>query len=204
MRKYLLITYVSLILGCSENEKTKIGIQPFDKFNASLIDTIVQSIKDVYGFDVIVLPDQPLPENTFVSIKSPRYRADSLILYLKKTKPDTIDYIIGLTNKDISTAKKDRFGRIKKPENKYNDWGIFGLGYRPGPSCVVSTYRLNSKDKKLFITRLKKVSVHEIGHNLGLKHCKSLNCVMRDAEETIKTIDNVTLTLCDKCKVKIK
>lgn len=43
--------------------------------------------------------------------------------------------MIGITQKDISTSK-----------GQYADWGIMGLAYRPGNSCVASYYRLPSKD----------------------------------------------------------
>ena len=80
---------------------------------------------------------------------------------------------------------------------------MFGLGYRPGPSCIVSTYRLKNTDQRKFIERLKKVAIHELGHNLGLDHCESELCVMRDAVETIKTIDRVDSRLCEQCRKRI-
>ena len=53
--------------------------------------------------------------------------------------------------------------------------------------------------------RLKKVCMHEIGHNLGLPHCEqSTTCVMRDAAEKIATVDNVELKLCEHCKARIR
>ena len=122
-----------------------------------------------------------------------------LLKYLKSIRPDSIDFMLGLTATDISTTKKDKLGRIKQPKSKYEDWGTFGLGYRPGSACVVSSYRLSKPNKT--IERLQKVVVHELGHNLGLKHCTSkLNCVMDDAAETIRTVDAGHITLCDKCK----
>jgi archaemetzincin len=57
--------------------------------------------------------------------------------------------------------------------------------------------------KEQFVARLKKVSCHELGHNFGLPHCPNKTCIMQDAAETIKTIDNVSLHLCDECKAKI-
>jgi len=96
-----------------------------------------------------------------------RYRADSLIRYLGRSATgDTI--VIGLTNKDISTTK----GNIQ-------DWGIMGLGDNPGRACVVSTFRLSASDRD---GQLYKVAVHELGHTMGLQHCKDTTCYMRDAE----------------------
>ncbi|WP_291727609.1 matrixin family metalloprotease [Bernardetia sp.] len=199
---FLLLLSLSIISCNPVSTKTKtIGIQGFGNVDKYLTDTIKQTILDVYDFDeVIILKNKPLPKSAFINIKSPRYRADSILKVLKREIPDSIDYIIGVTNKDISTTKRDRDGNILKPENKYTDWGIFGLGYRPGVSCVVSTYRIKSAGRKKFITRLKKICMHEIGHNLGLKHCTHDNkCVMRDAAETIKTVDNVDLKLYSYC-----
>ena len=182
---------------------TKIGIQPFENFNPALIDTVKNTIEDVYGFEVIILESIDIPKNAFVNIKSPRYRADSLIYHLRKIKPDSIDHILGLTSKDVSVTKKDKSGTIKQPEYKYKDWGVFGLAFVPGSSCIVSTYRLKASKAK-FIERFKKICIHELGHNLGVHHCENHEkCVMRDAAETIKTIDHVDLMLCDKCKKEI-
>lgn len=75
-----------------------------------------------------------------------------------------------------------------------------GLGFCLGKSCVVSTFRLKHTNQNIHLKRLQKVAVHEFGHNLGLPHCKDKKCVMTDAVESIKTIDNVQLALCNKCQ----
>ena len=122
-----------------------------------------------------------------------------MLIDLLKHKPDSISYILGVTSKDISTTKRNSDGTTKTPESKYSDWGIFGLGYRPGQSCVVSTFRIKHAEHDVFVSRMEKISIHEIGHNMGLKHCETENCVMQDAVETIKTVDNVSNQLCTNC-----
>ena len=196
-----ILLFLLFLTGCISKNKS-IGLQPYNNFNRSILDTIKVALEHSYPYKVNILPDRPLPKNAFVNIKSPRYRADSLLIDLNKHKPDSLNITLGITSSDISTTKKDIWGNIKSPVNKYTDWGIFGLGYRPGTACVVSTFRLNNSNNTLFINRLKKVAVHEIGHNLGLKHCKTVGCVMQDAAETIKTIDSVSLNLCPLCKKK--
>jgi archaemetzincin len=204
MRITLNLIMATLVLTrCSPDNTTKVGLQPFDNVDPSISDSVSAAIKKNYGFSTYILKIRRLPPETFVNIKSPRYRADRLIQILKQEKPDSLDYIIGLTEKDISFTKTDLNGNIKKPPGKYSDWGIFGLGYRPGPSCIISTYRLKTQDKTIFMDRLKKISIHELGHNLGLKHCDSALCVMQDAAETVNTIDKVKARLCDNCKNKL-
>jgi archaemetzincin len=203
--RYVFIAFHFLTLNLfAQNPSITIGIQPFTGFDKKFIDTLSLSIKQVYGCKVMILPEKVLPKSAFINIKSPRYKADSLLLFLKKNKPLSVKCVIGLTGKDISTTDYDQKGKIKQPEWKYKDWGIFGLGYCPGPSCVVSTFRLKNTNKANFILRFKKVCIHELGHNLGLPHCTTPKCVMGDACETIKTVDNEKLELCGKCKNKIK
>lgn len=197
--KLLCICLLLIYSGCNRiPDAPTVGIQPLGSYRTADAVLIQQAIQRYYGYNTVILPEAEIPSSFFVQIKSPRYRADSLIRYLRETQSDSIDYTIGITSHDISTTKRNRWGRIKQPETRYADWGIFGLGFRPGPSCIVSTFRLGSS-AQVKQARLEKIALHELGHNLGLPHCDSLNCVMRDAAETIKTIDQVENRLCRDC-----
>jgi archaemetzincin len=202
MRSFLIFFLFSVIFCCSkkvEQSKT-IAVLPYEGFSISKAETVAKTIANFYKIKTIVLPQIDLPKSAFVAIKYPRYRDDSIIRIQNRSIPDTIDFIVGLTNKDVSVTKKDADGKVLKPEWKYNDFGVMGLGYCPGNSCVISTFRLKNKDKNLELSRLKKVVIHEFGHNLGLPHCSDKHCVMTSAAEKISTIDNEKMELCVKCK----
>jgi archaemetzincin len=147
----------------------------------------------------MVLPAQAMPKASLVKIKRVRHRADSLLQFLKEIKPDSINYLLALTEEDISVTVKDAQGKVKEPYRKYIDWGVFGYGYRPGPACIVSSFRLDQGHPEYY-ERLKKVILHELGHNLGLDHCSSPSCFMRDANEKLSTIDDEPLDMCEKCR----
>ena len=202
--KYFSCFFLILITSCQQNldQKTVVGIQAYSGFPMNKTKIVAHVIDSIYHVKTIILPEKKLYKQAFVNIKSPRYRADSIIYIQKRNLPRDVDYLIGLTDKDISTTKKSN-GKTMLPASKYNDWGIMGLGFCPGKSCVVSTFRLKHKNQKLHIQRLKKVAVHEFGHNLGLPHCKNKNCVMTDAVESIATIDKEKLSLCEKCRNEI-
>jgi len=184
-------------------EKRSLALQPYGNFVPEWSAEIKRSLEATYPMKFHLLESRDLPETAFVNIKSPRYRADSLLRDLARIKTDTLDHILGLCTQDISTTKRDRNGTVKKPESRYTDWGIFGLGQRPGVAAIVSSFRLMRPPKELFLDRLKKVSIHEVGHNLGLKHCVELGCVMADAAESLSTVDQVGFELCKKCKHEI-
>ncbi|WCM41997.1 matrixin family metalloprotease [Flavobacterium sp. CBA20B-1] len=182
---------------------TTVLLKQYETFPKSQIDTVASILQKFYGVKTVISHKQKLYPEAFINVKSPRYRADSIIKFQQKEISSNIDYVLGLTSQDISVTKKEASGNIKKPEYKYKDWGIMGLAYCPGESCVVSTFRINSKNKAVYFDRLKKVTVHEFGHNLGLPHCPNKKCVMTDAVESVKTIDNAELKLCSDCAGKI-
>lgn len=162
-----------------------ICIQPFIDFNAKDAAYVLNQLK---GFDYHVVLCKPISHPKYAYNKQRnRYRGDSLIQYLRNYRHgDSIT--VGLTNYDISTTK-----------NGYADWGVMGLGYRPGNACVISTYRLKHKNKK---EQLIKVILHEIGHTFNLPHCKTSSCLMRDAEGG-NPLDEEK-DFCEACTLKLK
>ncbi len=162
----LVLVMIFLIVGCESSQNKKvIVLQPFENFSQKRV-LEVQKKMDEFSFTVMVNKPIPFPEGSYYPERN-RYRADFIIRFLKdRVGKDTI--IIGLTHNDISTTK-----------GEHKDWGVMGLGYRPGKSCVVSTFRLSKKNQS---EQLYKVVTHELGHTIGLDHCKEKTCLMRDAE----------------------
>lgn len=175
----------------SSKDTISIAIQPLTFTDTSTLNWIKQNIENYYHFNVSILPELAIPKQAFYKPRN-RYRADTIIRFLKNYKPNQFQYIVGFTDKDISTTKE-----------KYPDFGIMGLGFVPGPSCVVSTYRLKTTNKKLLKERIAKVVLHEIGHNLGLPHCTN-HCFMHAADASIKQVDSEPLDMCDDCKMRLK
>ncbi len=168
MKQFLILSYIlllCLINSCSNpkhaaSNQITIAVQPFSKCNSVFVDSVAQNIERNFHGKIILLQSIELPKSAFTNLKTPRYRADTLLKFLQKIKPTNVDFIIGITDKDISTTKKDTFGKIKTPIEKYNDFGVFGLGFRPGNASIISSYRLKSNNKQQMITRLQKISTH--------------------------------------------
>jgi archaemetzincin len=177
-----------------EHHKITVGLYPLGQFESIYLALLKDEVHTFYGYDVSILKGSSLPKIAYYAPRN-RYRADSLLNYLLRVRPSNVDYIVGLTQKDISCTN-----------DKYPDWGVFGLGFMPGKSCVISTFRLKigAKSEAHFRERLSKVVLHELGHNFGLDHCASRKCFMADAEGTIKSVDNEEKDLCIACKNKLK
>ncbi|KQW97517.1 Zn-dependent protease [Flavobacterium sp. Root420] len=174
MKYYFLILLFSLISCTNRNNensvekihsKKVIVIQPLGNFELEQSNKVFSEIRTINP-NVVLRQNIPFPENAYYKPRH-RYRADSIIKSLRNTiGKDSV--IVGLSHFDISTTK-----------NGIKDWGIMGLGYRPGKSCVVSDFRVSVKNKN---QQFYKLVLHELGHTAGLPHCKVKTCLMRDAE----------------------
>jgi len=148
-----------------------------DGVSESYTDSALTMLKHKFPNVNIIMGDKiKLPKSCF---NGRRYRADSILKFLVKIKPDSIDHVIGLTSSDISVTRT----LIRNGKKKvYADRGIMGLGKKPGPVCVISSYRIPK------IENFAKTTVHEFMHMLGVPHCTHKNCIMQDGNGSGKNL----------------
>jgi archaemetzincin len=172
-----------------KNEKI-IHIVPLGDIDEKYINFVKERIISFYGFNCVIEKRITLTDDILASSKK-RYEASKILAKYNSNKN-----LLLLTSVDIA-----HFNRKKN----IAEYGIIGLGYRPGKTCVVSTFRIkrNVSEKKM-MERLEKVSIHEVGHNLGLDHCTNdKKCLMNDVNGTVTQIDFEKVWLCDKCSKQI-
>lgn len=189
MFRIILFMYLfTLLLSCEKKEMQLIKkpefnliIQPYTDISEESVRYVSSKLKKTSP-NVKILKPISLPKNAFYEPRN-RYRADLLIKTLANSAKANEVYL-GITSKDISVKK-----------NTEKDWGVLGLGYKPGKSCVISSFRLSKMNKN---EQLFKVAIHELGHTQGLNHCPVKFCYMRDAEGGNPT--NEETDFCKKCK----
>ncbi len=184
-----LLFFLYVLMACLSCSRPKVVyIQPLGHVEMADINLVKSTVEKFYHYKCIVKPAVNLTDDILADSKT-RYEANRIL-----SKYNSSENLLILTEQDVA---------VVNPERHSNEWGIFGLGYQPGTTCVVSTFRLrqNASDQ-LFRERLTKVCLHEIGHNLGLEHCTSgdKRRLMQDAKGTIKVVDEARLFLCAQCR----
>jgi archaemetzincin len=102
------------------------------------------------------------------------------------------DAILGIVDADISV-----------PELNF----VFGEASFPGKEALISVWRLRPEfygevpDETIFLSRVVKEAVHEIGHTIGLQHCPCSSCVMHFSNSIVDT-ENKQTWFCAKCHLK--
>jgi len=201
MKYFLIVTL--LFLTCSSNslkwntkqllQKQKtIYIIPLNGVNQNDVLLSSNELQNFYHYNVIVLTQDVIPNN-IKSQTSGKYNANKILKFLGEKYGYLDGKIVGITNVNIST--KRTLNNVT-----YNDWSILGLGAISGQSCIISTKNMITNHND----RLSKVTIHEVGHTLGLAHCNyDPKCLMNDAKGKASKVDSEEKIMCNQCKNKL-
>jgi len=101
--RLLLLLLLLFLFSCSTkaDKETIVGIQAYKGFPKDKANLIAKTISDFYGVKAILLDEKTISKKAFVNVKSPRFRADSIILFQRRvlSKTDTLDLYSDLPRK---------------------------------------------------------------------------------------------------------
>jgi archaemetzincin len=86
---------------------------------------------------------------------------------------------------------------------------VFGQAQLQGPGALLSTFRLRNEhyglppDDDLLLDRAMKEAVHELGHTMGLVHCRRQRCVMASSTY-VEEVDLKGEWFCPDCVRKVE
>jgi archaemetzincin len=141
---------------------------------------------------VRTLSSIPLPPESFEARRNQYYSTMILKQMLGNVPRDALK-LLGVTDKDLCI-----------PILTY----VFGEAQVGGTAAVVSLARLRQEhyglapDRPLLLERLRKESLHELGHTFGLYHCPSRECVMY-LSNTVVDVDTRGRDFCTGCQTVV-
>lgn len=140
------------------------------------------------GIACRIAPAMETPQYAYNEARK-QYDSKTVLKHLIQICPDETLKLIGVTNVDLYV-----------PVLKY----VFGLSQIDGPCGIISLYRLRPlfydrpADNHLLLERAEKTVLHELGHTMGLTHCRHRSCVMYSSTR-IEETDAKRPAFCPTC-----
>ena len=173
----------------------KIGILCIGQVDSHVINRIQENLNMIFPKTTCALISEtmPIPSEAFNNARQ-QYRSDIILsrVHSYAEKDKALDRVLGTVNVDIFV-----------PELNF----VFGEAECPGKATLISLWRLRPEfygkapNMELFLDRITKEAVHELGHALGLRHCSNPFCVMYFSNSIFET-DRKQSLFCTKCYLK--
>jgi archaemetzincin len=135
------------------------------------------------------MPPLPIPPGSLEAGRN-QHSSTKILKELLREVPEDAGKLLGITGVDLCI-----------PILTY----VFGEAQLGGTAAVVSLARLRQEfhgsvpDRPLFLERVRKESLHELGHTFGLIHCRSRDCVMH-LSNTVVDVDAKGRNFCTYCR----
>ncbi len=148
------------------------------------MEAVSRTLGECLGSEVVVLPEPHPPPMVFYDWGRMQYRSDRILEWL--TRLSHFEGLV-LALGDIDT---------------YVPGLNFVFGQADPSSGVAAVYvkrlKTGARSVDTYLERLAKEALHEIGHLLGLGHCKNKSCVMSFSNH-VGEVDAKNPLFCDRC-----
>ena len=167
-----------------------IAVVPLGRMGSDVVRVVSDNLQGILRLPVDVAEAAPIPQTAFMESRN-QYNSMTVIKYLAENHSRGHIKVLGVTTKDLCT-----------PILTY----VFGEAYMGGNAAVMSCFRLyrgqsgEPVSTDLFLNRVVKVALHEIGHTFNVPHCHAGRCVMR-ASNSLKELDEKLNYLCNYCEL---
>jgi archaemetzincin len=168
---------------------SKLSLVPIGPVPDDLLVWLDDRLEDVLEVDTVVEGQIPLPDEGFDPDRD-QYVGGAMFKALRRRSNPQADRALGLTPEDCyASGLNFIFGQANMRT---------GLAFVALPRLRPSFYGL-PPDRELFRKRVLKECVHELGHTLGLTHCRNPRCVMHFSNR-LQDTDVKGVDFCLRCQ----
>ena len=166
--------------------KAAMELIPLGPVPGMIVSIVAANIQGLLGLAVDIRAAGPEPDYAYLPIRR-QYDAARII--------ETLAAAAGGAPLKLGLVQKD----LCLPILTY----VYGESQLGGKAAVVSLHRLMHASRPLIYRRAVKVSLHEVGHLLGLAHCREIDCLMRFSKQ-LEQLDRLPITFCSACRYEIE
>lgn len=168
-------------------------LAPDEDVGEPILALLQSTLERTFGFPVKALPARPTPQASF-DVARHQYSSTTILRDLMTQRPPGAVRLLGITSQDIFI-----------PMLSF----IFGQAQLGGRIALISLARLDQQfyqlpaDPALFLERIAKEAIHELGHTFGLTHCNEMTCAM-SLSTNIAQVDAKAGAFCGACQTMLR
>ncbi len=157
------------------------------------VSHILRRLPEIFGIPAEAVASRIDLRGTFNSARR-QYQSAAILTELLGRLPSPDSKLIGVTDVDLYI-----------PVLTF----VFGEAQLNGAVALASSHRLHNsfyglpEDDDLFLERLEKEVVHELGHTFNLRHCDHYACVMHSST-FVEDIDLKRSEFCGECRNRME
>lgn len=162
-----------------------VEIIPLGVLDETLSQILAANLEAVLGLSSLIAPEQDEPEYAYAPARD-QYDAGPILKELA-ARSEGPPLKLGLTMVDLCM-----------PILTF----VYGESQLGGKAAVMSLSRLLDIKADVLYQRAAKIGLHEIGHVLGLGHCREVGCLMQFSQK-IGQLDSLPVAFCDACSYEV-
>ncbi len=170
-----------------------LGLVPLGPVDPEILRYLEKALAEFLPLTIRLLPSKHLPLQTY-HVGREQNHSTQLLEYLLNDSDLESFQLLGITAADLYI-----------PIFTF----VFGEAQLDGRAAIISTFRPSGgadgfpPPRQIFLSRLLKLSLHELGHTYGLGHCHQSGCLM-GFSANLEKLDQKTQTFCRYCRVLLQ
>jgi archaemetzincin len=169
-----------------------LGLVPLGPVDPEILRYLVKTLAEFLPVSVQLLAPKHLPMQTYHVGRDQNHSTQLLEFLLDDAQLENFQ-ILGITAVDLYI-----------PIFTF----VFGEAQLDGRAAIISTFRPGGgadgfqPPKRTFLSRLLKLSLHELGHSFGLGHCHQPGCLM-GFSANLEKLDQKNQAFCQYCQIML-